>query len=69
VNPDLRLAQLEQDIADVEQAMRSMEEIHQTSGGRGGQPAADEIAAVVSGDRFPIEFQLRNLETASSEEE
>jgi hypothetical protein len=38
-----------------------MEEIHQMSGGRGGQAAADQLGAVVSAERFPTEFSLRGL--------
>ncbi len=54
-----RLAQLEQDMADVEQAMATLDELNRETAGRGGQIAADRINAVVSGERFPTEFSIR----------
>lgn len=48
-----RLDRLEADIASVDSALRSLEELHTESGGRGGVPAAERIRAVVAPDRFP----------------
>ncbi|MEZ5382664.1 MAG: hypothetical protein R2754_12850 [Microthrixaceae bacterium] len=48
-----RLERLEQDIADVDRALESLEELHASSEGRGGAAAAERIKAVVGADRFP----------------
>ncbi|HBX09602.1 MAG: hypothetical protein KA973_13295 [Candidatus Microthrix sp.] len=53
-----RLEALEQDIADVDRALATLEELHAESRGRGGRDAADRIRAVVSADRFPAEPRL-----------
>ena len=53
-----RIEKLEQDIADVDRALATLEELHAESKGRGGTAAADRIRAVVSAERFPAEPEL-----------
>jgi len=53
-----RLERLEQDIADVDRALATLEELHAQSKGRGGAEAAERIRAVVGAERFPAEPQL-----------
>ena len=52
-----RLERLEQDIADVDRALATLEELHAQSKGRGGAEAAERIRAVVGAERFPAEPQ------------
>lgn len=53
-----RIEALEQDIASVDRALSTLEDLHTESKGRGGSEAADRIRAVVNAERFPAEPRL-----------